>query len=385
MKIRFFIITLSLLFSLVSCVKEEILIDNGEEPTKGIDEGAPKRTVLVYMVASNLGSYLQNNLNIITSAATKENLNGGNLLVYYSENKNTASLFEIKPDENGVPVQHHLRDYEGESAVSKETMQNVINEVVSSYPADSYGMLLSSHATAWMPTGYYNMLRSFGEESGKWMEIDELAEAIPNNVFDFLIFDACSMGAIECVYELRDKADYIVASPSEVLAVGFPYKTILPHLFTKEAGLENVAKDFYEFFKTYMYPVGSISVTVTKELNELAAVTKEIIGNDENAVLSLDISDVQVLSYLPDSPVPLVDFGDMIKRLATEEQYQRFENILKKAILYPYSTDQIYATTGGYYDVVTYSGLSVYPLRANYTKLNDWYRNRLNWYQVVFE
>lgn len=385
MKIKFFIITLSLLFSLISCVKEEILVGNGEEPTKGIDEGAPKRTVLVYMVASNLGSYLQSNLNIITSVATKENLNGGNLIVYYSENKNSASLFEIKPDEDGVPVQYHLRDYEGESAVSKETMQNVIDEVVSLYPADSYGMLLSSHATAWMPTGYYNMLRSFGEESGKWMEIDELAEAIPDNLFDFLIFDACSMGAIECVYELKDKADYIVASPSEVLAVGFPYKKILPHLFTKEADLENIAKDFYEFFKAYTYPVGSISVTVTKELNELAAVTREIVENDENTVLSLNISDVQILSYLPDSPVPLVDFGDMIKRLATEEQYQRFENILSKAVLYPYSTEQIYATTGGYYDVATYSGLSVYPLRANYTKLNNWYRNRLGWYQTVFE
>jgi hypothetical protein len=186
------------------------------------------------------------------------------------------------------------------------------------------------------------------------------------------------------MYELKDKADYIVASPSEVLTVGFPYQAILPRLFTKEADLANVAKDFYTFFKTYTYPVGNISVTATKELDGLAAITKEILNGDEKAVESLLVSEMQVLSFLPKSPVALVDFGDMIRRLATEEQYRRFEKVLEKAVLYPYSTKQIYAATGGYYDVTTYSGLSVYPLRSDYTELNNWYKNRLRWYQAVF-
>jgi len=385
MRIKFIVYTIALLFSLVGCSKEEIFLNPGEEPTKGTGEDSPKRTVLVYMVASNLGGSLQNNLHIMTSVATKKNLNGGNLIIYYSENKGKASLFEIKPDEEGVPVRHHLRDYEGQSAVSKETMRSVIDEVVSLYPADSYGMVLSSHATAWMPVGYQNMLRSFGEESGKWMEVDELAKGIPDGLFDFLLFDACSMGAIECVYELKDKADYIIASPSEVLAVGFPYKKILPYLFTEKPDYENIAEDFYTFFQNYTYPVGSISVTVTKELDKLAAITKEIIGRDENVVLSLDMSALQVLSYLPSSPIELVDFGDMVKQLATDSEYQRFENILKKAVLYPYCTEQIYTTKGSYYDVTAYSGLSVYPLRPELTQLNNWYKSRLSWYQTVFE
>ncbi|MDR3140464.1 MAG: hypothetical protein LBU37_01850 [Tannerellaceae bacterium] len=386
MNIRLTVLVLSLFFPLIGCVvQEEIIPGGGTKPTKGIEEGASKRTLLVYMIASNLGDDLKNNLELISSVTTKENLNGGHLLVYYSENKEKASLFEIKPDEDGIPAQSVIRNYEGQSAVSKETMRNVINEVVTLYPADSYGMLLSSHASAWMPAGYHTMLRAFGEENGRWLEIDDLAEAIPDNLFDFLLFDACSMGAIECVYELKDKANYIVASPSEVLTVGFPYQTILPRLFTKEADLANVAKDFYEFFKTYTYPVGNISVTATKELDGLAAITKEILRGNEEAVLSLDISDIQVLSYLPKSPVVLVDFADMIKRLATEEQYRRFEKALEKAVLYPYSTKQIFTTgSGGYYDVATFSGLSVYPLRSNYTELNNWYRNRLRWYQAVF-
>ncbi|MDR1402921.1 MAG: hypothetical protein LBJ60_04365 [Tannerellaceae bacterium] len=385
MQIRPLILALSLFVSFAACVKEEIIIDGNERPTKGVGGDPSKRTMLVYMIASNLGGDLKNNLDIMTSVATEENLNGGNLLVYYSENKEKASLFEIKPDENGTPTRYNICDYENQSAVSKETMRSVIDKVASLYPADSYGLLLSSHATAWLPVGYHQMLRAFGEESGKWFEIDELAEAIPDNLFDFLIFDACSMGAIECMYELKEKANYIIASPSEIITIGFPYQTILPRLFTKEADLANVAKDFYEFFKTYTYPSGSISVTVTKELENLAAITGEILNRDENAIFSLDISSMQVLSYLPASPVELVDFGDMIKQVATKEQYGRFESALKKAVLYPYSTKQIYTTSGGYYDVTAYSGLSVYPLRSNYTQLNDWYRNRLSWYQAVFQ
>jgi hypothetical protein len=390
MQIRLGVLTLSLLLFLAGCVKEELLPGGENGSTKGIEgygsKDSVKRTLLVYMIASNLDNDLQNNLRIITSVATKENLNGGNLLVYYSENKEKASLFEIKPDENGIPVRHIRHSYEDQSAVSKETMRNVIEEVKSLYPSDSYGLLLSSHGTAWMPMRYHTMLRSFGEENGKGFEIDELAEAIPDHLFDFIMFDACSMGAVECMYELKDKADYIVASPSEILTVGFPYQTILPRLFTKEADLANVAKDFYDFFRTYKdFPVGNISVTATKELDRLAAVTKEILTGGEEAVLSLDISGIQVLSYLPKSPVVLVDFGDMIKRLATEEQYRRFKDALHKAVLYPYSTKKIYTTGGGYYDVTEYSGLSVYPLQRDRTNLNNWYRNRLSWYQAVFQ
>ncbi|MDR0749874.1 MAG: hypothetical protein LBF62_09930 [Tannerellaceae bacterium] len=386
MNIRLAVFALPLFFSLVGCmVQEEIIPDGGSKPTKGTGEGASNRTLLVYMIASNLGDDLKNNLKIITSVTTKENLNGGHLLVYYSENKEKASLFEIKPDENGTPTQSVIHTYEGQSAVSKETMRNVINEAVSLYPADSYGMLLSSHASAWLPASYHTMLRAFGEENGRWFDIDDLAQAIPDNLFDFLIFDACSMGAIECMYELKNKANYIVASPSEVLTVGFPYQTILPRLFTKEADLANVAKDFYEFFNTYTYPTGNISVIVTKELDGLTAITKEILRGNEEAVLSLDISGIQVLSCLPKSPVVFVDFADMIKQLATGEQYRRFEEALEKAVRYPYSTKQIFAAGyGGYYDVSTYSGLSVYPLRPDYTELNDWYRNRLRWYQAVY-
>ena len=62
------------------------------------------------------------------------------------------------------------------------------------------------------------------------MDISELAAAIDGSGvrFDYLLFDACFMSSVEALYDLRRAADYIVASPCEVMAHGFPYTTSTP-------------------------------------------------------------------------------------------------------------------------------------------------------------
>ena len=55
-------------------------------------------------------------------------------------------------------------------------MRSVIGEVVSLYPADSYGLVLWSHGTAWLPSDYQNKLKAFGQDGNNWMEIDDLAK-----------------------------------------------------------------------------------------------------------------------------------------------------------------------------------------------------------------
>ena len=79
------------------------------------------------------------------------------------------------------------------------------------------------------------------------MEITELNEALEGFHFDFMLFDACYMSGIECAYELKDKTDYLLGSPTEVLARGFPYEDFLPALFKENADLELVTKSFYAY------------------------------------------------------------------------------------------------------------------------------------------
>lgn len=375
MKVKY-IITLLAVLLFGSCEHEEITKES------------PKRTVLVYVVASSdLDSDISKNINDMISVATTENLNGGNLVVYYSKNDKTAELYQIKEGSNGTVTKHHIEDYTNRSAIDPAVMKEVIKTVVADFPADSYGMIFSSHGTSWLPTNYNKMLKSFGSEAGKKMEIYELADGIPDEPhFDFLLFDVCSMGGIECVYELKDKADYIVASPAEVISAGFPYKVILPYLFETKVNLEGVAKGFYEYYKTNQSPFGCIAVTKTSELEELASITKEIIATKggEEGTYSLPYSELQTLSYLPSAPTRLYDFNDVIQHLATDEQYARFKECIDKTVSGKYTTDKIYCSKGGKTTVNTYSGLSIYPLQKNLTQLNEWYRKNTEWYKVVY-
>ena len=154
MKSKYFIYILLTILTFGSCTKEEF------------EEQGPKRTVLVYVVASNLGSYINKNIDSMISVAIPKNLNGGNLIVYYSKSDKSAELYQIKEGSNGVVTKHHIADYTNQSAIDPEVMRSVINKVVTDFPADSYGMIFSSHGTSWLPSGYNKMLKSFGEEYG---------------------------------------------------------------------------------------------------------------------------------------------------------------------------------------------------------------------------
>lgn len=383
MKLKFILYSVLLSILFVSCDKDD----------PGIEPDPFKRTVLMYMVASNLGNSMNNNINQMIKAATAQNLNNGNLIVYLSDSNQNAELFQIKEGKNGVVTKHHIRDYQGQSAIGPEVMHNVVHEVFSEFPADSYALMLSSHAASWFPENVTNILRWFGEEKGKKMEIYDLASALEGFKLDFLLLDACSLGGIDCLYELRNTADYIISSPSEVMGAGFPYHLILPDFYTKEVDYDSIAKSFYDYYKSYSNPYGNVSVIKTSELAQLATITKEIIASagKEEGIQSLPLSELQVLTYQSAIPVKLYDFADVIKRLATEEQYAQFEAELKKVVISKYSTDIIYCGRGEgdrgsyFYSVKTFSGLSVYPMPVKHTQLNEWYRNNTAWYKAVYE
>lgn len=338
------------------------------------------RTVLVYMIESNLGSSLERNINSMIQGVTAKNLNNGHLVVYYSSTGGNPELFEIK-EVNGVTTKHHIKDYDVQSAISPEVMNSVINDVISLYPSESYGLLLSSHGMSWLPTQYTQMLRSFGEENNKSMEIYELAEALPNNnFFDYIIFDACYMGGIECAYELRNKAKYIISSPAEIYSFGFPYQDIIPYLFSDEPKVKDIAEAFYTFYNdNESYNNATISVVDTEYLEELATATHNIINQvGINPIYSLSTSDIQCYDRF--SKHLLFDFDDFIKRIGTDEQYILFAEARDQAIIHKYNTECDFYQR----KIKHFSGLSTYIPRQVYPTLNNWY-TQLEWYKAVYE
>lgn len=369
-----YVILCALLF--VGCGKEE------EEPDIPV---TPRRTVLAYMVSSNLGDYLRSNVAQMKTAVASNALNGGNLVVYFSESKSRSYLFQIKADKNGKVTTDTVCYYNGMSAVTPATMRGVVQDVERLFPAESYGMIFSSHGTSWLP-GNYGSLRSFGEENDDHMEITEISEALKGYHFDFMLFDACYMCGIECAYELRNMTDYLLGTPTEVLAHGFPYEDFLPVLFEDEADLQAVAKSFYDYYSNNgRDSYGTVSLIKTSHLDDLASVVGEILSDKtEEDIYALPLQEMQVLEYLTSSaPHMLYDFDDFIRSLATDTQYARFCACMDKAVVCKYTTPYSYYNTVGAKKIEHYSGMSVFVPQQSLAKLYDWYK-RLAWYDAVY-
>lgn len=103
------------------------------------------------------------------------------------------------------------------------------------------------------------------------MELIELFNSLPIK-FEFILFDACLMGNIEVLYQLRNKADYIIASPTEILVAGFPYTQTIPLLLQKEINFDNVTTEYVNYYENQnssRLRSASLSVIQTKYLKSL--------------------------------------------------------------------------------------------------------------------
>lgn len=348
----------------------------------------PIRTILVYFISNNsLDSYAYSDIEEMIAGATKESLNGGNLIVLHAPRNGEPELLQIK-EENGKTNKFHIRDYAGLDPINPSEMKKIMQDVVNLYPAESYGLVLWSHGTAWLPSDYQQMMKAFGQDGSNWMEIDELAQGLPDNLFEFILFDACYMASIECVYELRHKANYILASPTETMGDGWPYSDMIPLLFTDNLQLELIGQTFYDYYnqREGSWRTATVSLTQTAALDELVNIVREILADKkESDLFAIDYSQMQRLEFLPRTTGLLYDFKDFIHQLATDEQYSRFSQALENAIIYEAHTPKAYFSyLNDSYPIKQCCGLNVYVPQSNQSQLFDWYKNRVNWYKAVY-
>lgn len=123
------------------------------------------------------------------------------------------------------------------------TLTKFIQFCVSSYPDYKKMLLLSNHGGGWRdtPEAKKKRLEKIGITKGVcWDETDaddylstsELRTAASSalgtgNKLDIIAFDACLMAMVEVAYELKDVANYMVASQETIPGFGFPYTQIL--------------------------------------------------------------------------------------------------------------------------------------------------------------
>lgn len=380
MKAKYIVIFLLSLLSFVACDKEEVVI-----PTT-----AP-RTVLIYFAGDNsLSGYVSQNLRAIKEGIERDGLNNGNLLIYTDKQNEAPQLFQLKLEADTIR-QIVLETYDSnQNSASTETLTQIIDKVQKEYPADSYGLVLWSHGTGWLPSDIYSYLRSFGQDGkNNFMEINDLASALSKYHFDFILFDACYMSCAEVAYAFRGCTDYIIGSPTEILANGFPYQSIMGDMFKKDADVVGIATQFYEHYKNGIYPYATISVIKSSALDELATISRAIFKDKtETDLFAVPVKDLQIMEYLTHNYHALYDFDDYVSRLATAEQYAKFKQALDKAITYKAATPKSFYSypypSGTPLPINKFSGLSIYVPQEALPKLNEWYKY-LEWYKDVYQ
>ena len=365
------------LLGMVACDKED------PQPDK-----SATRTVLIYFAGDNsLSGYVSSNLAAIKQGILEKGLNGGNLLVYIDQRSDTPALYQLTVEADTVR-QIEVERYEADqNSATTETLTRVLDKVVADFPAEGYGLTLWSHGTGWLPADYKSYLRSFGQDGDRYIELNDLAEALAGYHFDFLLFDACYMSCTEVAYALRECADYLVGSPNEVLASGFPYQDIMGMMFDERADVEGIAAAFHAYYAQGRYPYATVSVVKCDEMEALASACQAICKDkSEEELFAVSVDELQLMERLRSDTHALYDFEDYVSRLATEEEYAAFKQALDRAVVYKNATPEVFfanpSPSGSIVPMERFSGLSIYVPQAALPELNAWYKG-LAWYKAT--
>ena len=342
------------------------------------EEVMNEKTLFMYLPwSSNLTSYFYQNIKDMESCIEKMGgLHNERVIVFISKTSTEASLFEIKY-ENGECQRIDIKPYSYPAFTTETGITQILEDVISYAPAKRYSMIIGCHGMGWLPVKASRALRSqeklhwdytdrpltryFGGTTSEYQtDISTLSSAIENTgvKMGYILFDDCYMSSIEVAYELKDVADYLIASTCEVMAYGMPYTTMGKHLLGTP-DYKAVCDDFHEFYSNYSVPCGTLSVTDLSKIDEMASFMRYV-----NSNYSFDDYQRGQLQNLDGySPTIFYDFGDYINLLleqnvAPEGLKSEFEMRLNELVPYKTNTAQFYTATRGPIKINRYSGIT---------------------------
>lgn len=393
------ILTALALALLSSCLKETA--DPMPEPT---------RVLLVYVgTDNNLSGYEQVKLQGLRDGWTGRTTD--HIIAYIDDRSGDARLIEIS---NLPPGQQPRRiaSYSTENSADAATLSRVIGDVHTSFPADSYGLLVFSHASGWLPQGVYNAFasgkipdtvsrhcnepetkqsgndnnstRSIIIDGTNEMELTDFAAAIPDGMFDYIVFEACFMAGIEVAWELRNKAPYIFASGAEIVDPGFAptYSTATGKILGQD--LAGFGRGVFTHTLTYAESnpqrSAAYSVIRTAGLDALAA----FVHNNCDFTRKVDITAIQRFDRLAAATL-FFDFGDYYGRLLDNNTQQaEFARLLDGCIPWKAATETFMTQSASYngFSINRHSGLTTYIPQPSFPGLNAFY-HKLGWAQTT--
>ena len=353
------------------------------------------RTLLVYIALNNSLSGEIKDMHDALKEGWDSKTMGSLVILTHSKGDASPMLIKFKEHNNEI-VADTLRRYINMSSASASLMSQVISDTQVLAPGDSYGMLLFSHASGWLPERSFIdpvnwspssqvraqeiIPRSIFEDNKREMELSDFAAAIPDGMFDFIASEMCFMAGVEIAYALRNKTDYLLAAAPEVLSPGFVpiYPTSLGLLYKPEADLESFGQAFFDYFNSQqgLYKSAAISLIKTSEMEGLAALTRAI-GLPLQSQEQIDHIQHYDGNYRAGLPHLFFDYRDYIVQSATPKQIEQLDEQLSKVVIFKQNTPKLINVT-----IAKHSGLSVYIPQTNLPRLNDAYKIT-DWYKAL--
>lgn len=357
-------------FPLCSCGGD----DDGYEPTK-----ETTHTLLVCYPwtgsadgqRTGLLAAFRNSVNLITSTISQHQGTGStSVLLFFASSPNEATLSRLSYADGRV-VQETLRSYNGFRNNSTADLTRLLNDAASCAPAQSYSLIVGCHGTGWLPA--QTTLRTMqwkafgGTTTSQRTEVEQLDSAITASAMrrlHYLCFDGCYMANIETAYALRHSVNYLVASTSELMNYGLPYDKIWEQLVLAQPNWNYVLNRFLNFYESYNYPYGALSVTDCTATDEAATLLRQL--NSEATASGVDPSELSVQPLDGYSTHVFFDLGDYLSKLiaampSSAVSATQASNLMAR-LVYGVSTKRLYSVYldgGGTFDATSNHGITI--------------------------
>jgi len=363
-----------------------------------------RKNLIVYIVADNNMSWLvQSDINEMLYGA--QYLGSKDHLVLYVDDKSLPRIYDITASDFNQTYSSLKPIYsynEEKNSCSTQQMNHVLNYIKNNYPAPSFGLVLWSHGSGWIPKygtvyegqNFGSKRRSFGIDQNladskttcnKVMEIDSLKIVLDNyKVFDFIMFDACFMQNIEVDYALRDVTKSIIASPAEIPGPGAPYHTVLKPMFEDNDYVVGMVSAYHYYYSTSTNYGLLLSAVDVDKIQPFSDITRTYIQKYKEELMTMSYDSVQNYfhydKYYDSASKQYPDYYDIngVMQTAMSDEdyavwYAEFQKILRSYTCTSFWYSDVMGKTKYPVDVDQYRGVSIHIPLKKYADDSVWF------------
>ena len=331
---------------LATAISAALLVgcNGNDHDTPSSTTKTPTRTVLVYMVGSDLeskGGAATADINEMLKVGSTENLNivittggaekdGWKTVKRYLIPKGTKTITSIKE-------LTALADLGDKNMGDTATLRDFLDWGIKNYSADKYSLVFWDHGGG--AVGGNGTVGNDETKGGDALSLPEIKQAISNvttlykTKFDFIGFDTCLMATIETANMLAPYADYMVASEELEPGTGWDYSAWLsaiksnPAISTLDIS-KKIIDSYYASFNSN--PDEQKTVTLSSiQLNKMAALTTALdnlaqkAGNNLNS--TPDVTRIEMgqgreksesYGQQANDDSGMIDLGDFVSKLS---------------------------------------------------------------------